>query len=106
MNVLVPDICRAAAVQLETGGWCQEAMYFGTAACMRGAIKDQIDWGDDNAYRLAIDTYGVVALLLGAESYSSLPEDQITSWNDEQGRTADEVIAKLREAADRAEEAL
>lgn len=107
MNPILPDIFQGAAADIEKYGWCQEsdsdeALHL----CMRGAIKTQLSWHDfEAAMQLSEEAYAVVAPLLDVASRYS-PEDKVTYWNDMEGRTVDEVIAKLREAADAAEAVL
>ncbi len=97
---------RAAADVLERDGWLQGD--YGTRhgpKCLAGAVNHVVNGGgsvDDlgGACELedrAADAVQSVAALLG-QGYAD-----ITRWNDAPGRTAAEVIAALRAAADRVE---
>jgi len=101
---------RAAASYLDRHGWCQGGYYEQTgrglmpAACLVGAIGmvcygGQVDapaqhfddpgWGDFEAAVAHLDGYLTV-----------WHDTDVYSFNDVKGRTAEQVIAALREAAD------
>lgn len=85
------EVFAAAADVLERDGWCQGSMYRADedgriiGRCLLGAVRQAAKTYDD--YVFAGDL--LVDLLDRAPS----------TWNDTPGRTADEVIAKLREFA-------
>ena len=102
MSAQVAADLRAAAEVLERGGWTQGRYYRPETGC-----------------RCAIGA--IVAVLGGHDTEFTIPDEAqprwravegaleahlnhfIDIWNDEPGRTADEVIAALRAAADAAE---
>jgi len=109
---------RAAATYLDRHGWCQGGYYEQTgrgilpAACQVGAIGmvcygSQVDapaqhfehpgWGDFEAAVAYLDRY--LAVRYGLDEYGFNVEAY--SFNDVKGRTADQVIAALRAAADK-----
>lgn len=83
------DVLERAAELLERDGWCQRQLHHCDGSrCVRGAIIDAaLEVGEGS-----LPPSEWLRRHLGAKR--SLPE-----WNDDPGRTADEVIAKLREAA-------
>jgi len=97
------DILRQAAAVLESKGWCQGMMHgIGGTCCMLGAITTAA-WAephDGHAVRRIAERERactmVVQLLRGRA---------ISEWNDEPGRTKEQVVAKLLEAASLVEEA-
>lgn len=96
---------RAAADVLERDGWIRGSLHklasCGGGHCALGAIHVATgvvdDWGEEaqTAYQRAADAERLLTRHL---NIGPLP-----AWNDRPGRTADEVIAALRDAADRAE---
>lgn len=87
------DVLRRAADLLEEFGWCQGD--YGSkeagAFCAVGACRQA---SSDLNFRR--DEYG----LMWPES--ALELDNVPPWNDDPARTKEEVIARLREAAERA----
>ncbi len=85
----VADDLDAAADYLRTFGWCQNIYGGGGGpACMRGAMMQNQNAGPE-------DEAAIYAVIRVIRSIS------IASWNDSPGRTADEVIDALMEAAAR-----
>lgn len=81
---------RAAARHIEKHGWCQGEMFSDAgASCAVGAI---------------FSVTGLVGLPLCCKALEAVSEhigcDKLSEWNDAPGRTAAEVIAALRAAAD------
>ena len=73
-------IFRAAAEQIsKPGGWCQGADHKDGAACLRGALQDQAG----EHYNAAMTS---LALTI---------KRAVVAWNDETGRTVEEVAAAL-----------
>ena len=96
MSAQVAADLRAAADVLERDGWTRGAWLDEGRRCVAGALTKAVmdlhpDDNFDRAYQSAHDTLsghlGTAPML----------------WNDAHGRTAAEVIAALRAAADRAE---
>jgi hypothetical protein len=82
---------RAAADLLATGGWVQCVTYSLDRHCMVGAIAATPDTQDDQLYPVAVKA---VSEHLGIAGH------HLARWNDQPGRTAEQVIAALRETAD------
>lgn len=110
---------RAAADVLERDGWTQEVFHAladegRICHCAEGAIQFVVgrhvalrpDVFSDSGANWVVH-YGVNAELRYEAAESALCDyidsDAIPRWNDAPGRTAAEVIAALRAAADRAE---
>lgn len=74
-----------AADYIEEHGWCQEFMWADGRVCALGAILIAKGTG------LSGPRDRLMAFLKNPES--------ITKWNDAPGRTKDEVVSALREAA-------
>jgi hypothetical protein len=99
----VAEILRAAADQIETYGW-EQGRYFGPqsndpqkcSACASGAIAAQAGAINHLASQVAL---AIIRQIRG----KSGPEWNLPEWNDDPARTAEEVIATLRVAADAAE---
>jgi hypothetical protein len=85
----VGDVLRHAARYIEEFGWYQGAASNGLRRCVLGATYhvEPTGLGDDAMYALA----------------RTIGTPSIAAWNDEDGRTAAEVIAALRAAADEAD---
>lgn len=94
------EVLRKAADRLETGGWCQhtsvdrEGRYCAAAAIDYATGYDPVD-GYDNRM-VATGLYDAAMALL-AEHVGD--PGGIVSWNDAPGRTAEQVIHAMREAA-------
>ncbi len=115
VHVTPADILRAAALYIERHGWTQWLYYNRDAtdgpfppACAIGGIRIAV-YGDttglaaspaDNA--LVAGTQRHLAAHLDPDFYVTEYDaaDVIGDWNDEGGRTAGQVIAALRAAAD------
>lgn len=97
---------RAAADVLERDGWTQGRL--GTAdgpKCAVGSIyfvaTDCRDMGDESYVKAETDRAEEAGRALSRQI--GVPRDLVPEWNDAGNRTAAEVIAALRAAADRAE---
>ena len=92
MTAQVAADLRAAADVLERDGWTQGRFYDRSthARCAVGAIH------------YVVNHKGVRAVQ-AREAFADHVGEMGSSWNDAVGRTAAEVIAALRAAADRAE---
>ncbi len=71
---------HAAADYIERNGWCQRSFRHGDRRCVAGAIKE------------VAGVYATPLLYLQAR----LGVQSITGWNDEPGRTTEEVLRALR----------
>jgi hypothetical protein len=106
------DILRGAARYLQLHGWHQGDLYADTPAaitppaCALGAIgmaafggriSTAEDGRDESDYRHATDALIDYLYLTGADVAGT---GSLGDWNDEDGRTAAEVIAALNAAAD------
>lgn len=107
MSAQVAADLRAAADVLECDGWRQESYGSPTGCkCLYGAIHYVASCGqavsevnmDHDELDQAARLESAVQLTIGAHGWL-----ETLAWNDAPGRTADEVIAVLRAAADRAE---
>lgn len=82
-------LVKAKSVILEKG-WCQKTLqHFNGSCCMLGAVG------------IAASSLGYASKEYAAREalYSVLPRsDGIVDFNDEEGRTVDEVLAKFDEA--------
>jgi hypothetical protein len=97
-TVTEADVLRRAAYLYEEDiiGWCQGSTYSGRSSCMVGALTQamkELHWGP------VANSPTMIAVLNEAgfevsETWWNLPD-----WNDKPGRTKEEVIAKLHEAA-------
>ena len=114
MTARVAADLRAAAEVLRRDGWTQEEYHRPCGHCAQGAIAvatgfhvslspysdDALDF--DIVWRgvpeeRATEARNALAAKVGIHPW------QIPNWNDDEGRTADEVIAALEAAADAAE---
>jgi hypothetical protein len=100
MSAQVAADLRAAAEVLERDGWTQGVYHDleSGCRCAQGALDSiygahEAEGSYDQAVEEAANDH--LAAVIGTP--------RIISWNDEPGRTADEVIAALRAAADAAE---
>ena len=92
----VSRVLRQAAQRVREG-WCQNAYGIGNNVCALGAIgrstREPMDlhffWG-----ALALDAAAILGDYLGLEI------EEVAAWNDEPGRTAEEVAATMERAAD------
>jgi hypothetical protein len=90
--VTARQILLAAASMLERDGWCQGSSQDEKGRrCGSGAITDTCPPGNHGAEW--VRARNAVREQIGSED--------IAVWNDVHGRTADEVIAALRAAAER-----
>jgi hypothetical protein len=102
MTGQVAQDLRAAAEVLRRDGWTQGFMHCDGKHCALGAVEVVVDpdtnddegWDDEQNRRFA-DAAKLLRRVTG--------ESQIVDWNDDPGRTAEEVIAALEAAADAAE---
>ena len=105
MSAQVAADLRAAADVLERDGWTQGDYHASDGChCVVGAIevatgywtssRPQHDLSVTARRETAVDVF---------EAVLESPADTVFDWNDAPGRTAAEVIAALRAAADRAE---
>lgn len=78
---------------IEEKGWCQGSYQKDGKVCAKGGIRIACNWPlcDDSSYD---DAVAAVAKLIVGEVGNS-----IISWNDTPGRTKNEVLAVLRQAA-------
>ena len=105
----VADVLRHAARIIEERGWCQDRIgTSGGAVCAIGAIKeadpatgvDAMNWQRRLAWRTMRFAERALQLPIPPEGALRRP---LSEFNDAPGRTAAEVIAALRAAADAAE---
>jgi len=89
----VSEVLNKAADLIEEKGWVQEAFSNRYGYCAIGAIRECI-WGKDVPSNSPELWDGAIERLV-----KTVREAHIPSWNDAEGRTKEEVIAKLREAA-------
>ena len=97
----VADVLRHAARIIEERGWCQG--YFGTSSgpvCALGAVYAAGNGDPIPTYTTQRQWEAIDAL---RDYLDVLMIPDISHWNDMQGRTAAEVIAALRAAADEAD---
>lgn len=76
-----------AADYIEAHGWCQGTIKVGVRVCAMGALSESI--GDRN-HVIAQDAVNRLTARVGT---------YVAQWNDDPGRTKEEVIAALRAAA-------
>lgn len=77
-----------AADRIEQHGWCQDtAMDYRGRMCVLGALSFAVDFSQAE-YAAAVGK-----ILRQTDAF------EIAGWNDAPGRTKDEVVAMLREAA-------
>jgi hypothetical protein len=108
------DVLRAAALYIERHGWLQGAFYpvhHRTAfppACVAGAVRIAacgrlIRFWDDLTFEETLIVRRADKVLAGHLDGADLDADALTvvsTWNDEDWRTATDVIRGLRGAAD------
>lgn len=83
------EVLRKAAEYLETHGWMQgDYGVPGGPSCLLGAMR--------KTTRATTPDYDIAYWAIRKSVGGRLPVE----WNDQPGRTAEEVIAKLREVAD------
>ena len=88
------EICLKAAERLREVGWRQGA-YGGRDGphCMIGACRWAVGWYDND---IPVDIYPAhLAALAAARSAVFSADCSAAAWNDEPGRTVEEVIAAL-----------
>lgn len=98
-----PQILRAAADILERNGWIQCAYFTplpdrelkDCPVCAVGAINIALHTSPHVTYEPGMRTWDYVTLV-----DEFLDEVNLPDWNDEPGRTIDEVTAALRDCAD------
>jgi hypothetical protein len=92
---------RAAADVLERGGWAQgDYVTDDGCRCAIGALV-VVCGGSAGESTVPFDDLPRLRTLMGAvERQTGIPRWDIDAWNDEPGRTAAEVIATLRAAAE------
>lgn len=93
------QLLRDAADRIARDGWCQGKYADGRRRCLLGAIGFSIvnEIPEENVHAAC-----QVRAVLRARGVSVNGHVSIAAWNDAPGRTADEVIALLREAAEAA----
>ena len=92
------EVLRKAAEYLETYGWCQG--YYrrdGGERCLMGAVAEVLHASSNGNNAAACRRYEEMKSALRP----SINQREPVNWNDTPGRTAEEVIAKLREVADK-----
>lgn len=98
--VTAADVLERAALILEEWNWCQGQLRDGDSFCMLGAIAfasgmnpyDVPDsWDMQEPPTVYEEAVGVLSSVCPHKA----------RWNDQEGRTKEEVIAMLREAAER-----
>lgn len=85
------EVLRRAADIIERRGWCQNDYQDGAAVCILGALRLAITGNTDNHSDRVHNPAERLAKNLGQAPWV---------WNDEPGRTKEEVIAALRSAAE------
>ena len=101
MSAQVAADLRAAADVLERDGWTQGDYVTECGRCVMGAIAAALG-GSYGETSVPYENHGRRYLAL-REIRNSVGTYDLDLWNDTHGRTAAEVIAALRAAADRAE---
>jgi hypothetical protein len=86
------EVLTKAADLIEQGGHCKGTPRWGTAYCASEAIYAACP-------ELVTKPTGRTCRAARRAFYDAIHSPGITSWNDAPERTADEVVAKLREAA-------
>ena len=89
-------VLTRAADLIERDGWCQGGSIVGKKRCAAAAIGDVLATYRTSTLACRRE---IVGALLHATGLWSIPD-----WNDEPGRTKEEVVAALREAARRSDE--
>lgn len=88
------DLLDAAALRLEVYGWYQNHMGLdGTPQCLVGALASELGGNRSICY------YEASIVWFGEADPNGEGISRLTRWNDRPGRTAAEVIARLRERA-------
>ncbi len=109
MEIELSTVFEQAAKLLERDGWVQGnfTLYDESGVvrgrCVAGAVRaviynDDDDWGDAVQGTFSRALYALndtVARVSGGTAWA------VTTWNDEEGRTADEAITLLRKASQR-----
>jgi hypothetical protein len=99
MSADVAAVLERAADVIVERGWCQGVFHCGSSVCAVGAISVVVNGDPIPVDRMpATDAFD-----LWLHDHRDLPpygeDGLISDWNDEPGRTADEVITALRECA-------
>ena len=88
-----PEVFEKAAELLEERGWCQDKMWSGRQVCYIGALRlaamgslDPADWKHAGRVKYNAAIAAVEHALKG----------EVDEWNDETGRTAEEVIDHMK----------
>lgn len=89
-------ILRDAAAELERNGWCQDELYDGQSACALGALYRV------TGIKRSGDRWRLVDWA-GAALEPIIRMREITDWNDQPGRTQEDVVKAFLQAADLAE---
>lgn len=102
IDLMAAELIDRAADRIERDGWAQDPGRDGDSCCAFLAIVDECD----DRHLGSGETEGVVAFLrqeikeeLG---FFSTAYVSVVGWNDEPGRTKEEVLAAMRKAAGRA----
>lgn len=111
--MIAEDVIKSAGILLKEHGWCQR--YFcvnsetqvpvlmgqdlgktsGYHHCILGALRQYaFDQPESNSYNAYIDVMEKIALAIDPANEGVC----ISAWNDEPGRTVEEVLAVLRKA--------
>jgi hypothetical protein len=98
----VGDVLEAAATRLETHGWCQDTDVDEAGRCCVLSAISEAATGDaqltSDLAQAATETLMRVIVLDDVRACRH-PEHMIAAWNDSEGRTVEEVVTALREAA-------
>lgn len=89
MTLTIKEHLLRAADLLETKGWIQEQVKSEKGFCAMGAIYETCELDEVNNDCSCFLCVGVLRKV----------HEQLSDWNDEPGRTKEEVIALLREEA-------
>lgn len=101
-----PEVLRKAADILTTGGWIQNELSYQGQHCAIGAVRIAAHGhvGTVNNIDPALPEMKLLAEMIGAlHGFSCGPAVTVSTWNDEYGRTKDEVLELFIQAAEKAE---
>ena len=106
MSAQVAADLRAAADVLERDGWTQNTNLNEETGCRcaMGALAYVASNGETSHDGVLRDTPRDIRLRAATGPLVDLINNGITMWNDTPGRTAAEVVAALRAAADKADQ--
>ncbi len=83
------EVILGAIERLERHGWCQGKSIHGAERCVFGAIRGAAwSFGGDWCWMT----------MRRVEAANGIPFETIAYWNDEPGRTKEEVVDALRKA--------